>query len=432
MPPRRSRLERSLDRLGAEMGERHRAQKADIDEMRVWLADRVLRGSTAPGRDALWDWVGEWTDLDTDPRARRDWCAMLISVLGFAGPELLHAGTPPLRRQSLVALRAMFVRRRDWRRQPADWPERSARTNGAVLAVIARHLFVKWDIPFFMDLVWADMAPRAKMKRDLYVHVAAGRSMRTANLPYRLTRRQAHEFLHGPPLPSIENALCRADAVSLGASPELAFELACTQLGAGMMIAPNQRDYWLSVIRYFVAHPEFAASHAGEVVDYLSARLHRDLRDAVRLHGRSPGRLLREVHDWHRELSARRLTPALARAPFPTPELKPLDIAAPGVGRQGDGERYRIRAIRNGAELQAEGAAMSHCVFSYLAACRGGACSIWSLESLVGETSARRATIRVQNRTVAEVKMRANRPPGQAERSVIDLWAKREGLQTRY
>lgn len=428
LPPRRSKLQRSMDKLGAAMDGRLSVQIADVKEMRAWLAGRVFRGVETEVSDPRWRMLGRWVDRELDPHARRQWCSMLLAVLDVAGVELFHEVRGPLVHRNLVALRAMFHRRADWARSPGEWAPSPVGNEAAALASLARHLFVRWDMPRFMDEVWTHPNRRARTGRDFYAHIAAGRSLRTAPLPYRLTRRQAHLFMQAPDDGNFETALALADIVALGAEPGFARDLSLSELGRGLLMAPHQRAYWLSVARYFLQHPRLAQRHGDEVIDYLRQRMTRGARAGLRLHGREPAWLLEEVAAWHRSLFRAAISPLEARKTFPDPGIG--DFAEEfGVEER---ETWRVCRIRNVVELREEGAAMSNCVFSYARACLSGQASIWSLRCM-GEAGAERreATIRVAGGAILEAKARANRPIASEARAVIERWAERERLRRK-
>ncbi len=426
LPPPRSKLQRAVARLGAEIDGTSKARRDDIKELCASLAERAFRGRAAPARNDTWAIVEGWIERVEEPLERREWCAFVMAVLGAAGEELLYLQSRQQMQHHPKVLAAMFAERAHWRRRASDWRPPAMADCDECYADLARHLFVKWDMPDFMDGAWHTAEWGSGWKRALYLHMAAGASLRDAPLPYRLTRTQAHVFATATGAHTIESALARADCVSLGASPALAGELARTRLGEGVMMVPARRDYWLSVVRYFVGCPEFAKTHAGEIVDYLWSRLEGGARAGLKVHGRTPYELLRDVRAWHHQLARGARNGRLDATPYPEPPVAPFEA-------ERDGATYRIRRIRHALELREEGVAMANCVFVYNAPCRAGVCSIWSLEEERADGVVRpRATIRVQKGAVIEAKRRANRPVEAGEREVIAAWASREGLRAQY
>lgn len=432
LPPRRTRLQRSLDRLESEIDERRARDKRFVDLIRMVLAERYVcgRADAQVLLDPITREIACAVELEAEEGVRREWCAMLVAVFGVAGPEWLMGKCR--RARNLRALRAMFLRRADWRRQPGDWAPDMRLDEASALASLARHLFVEWEMPAFMDHVWPDPGSRAKMKRDLYVHMAAGRSLRGARLPYRLTRRQAHEFGGAPDDFNVEQALVRADALSLGGTEETALALARTPLWEGLLLAPVRRAYWLSVVRYIIANPELAGRRAGVIVDYLRARIEAGVRKGLNLHGRRPGDVWNEVRDWHRFLHSYRLKPDDALRSFPAPDIRGFETDGLDDGQGGGRARFRIKRIGNPVELLEEGAAMAHCVFTYVVRCRTGANTIWSMTREVEEGVARRVlTIRLCGRQVVEIGGLANRAARDDELALVRKWCEKEGLTLR-
>ncbi len=430
LPRGRRKLQASLDRLGAAMDARRAAQLADVCEMRSWLAARVFSGADAPPERAWWLGPARLVEREVDPRARRDFCAMLLAVAERAGLELLHPAHAEREIDTQRALREMFRRRSDWARGPGDWRPECEHGKRHLLISLARHLFVRWSMPGFMDDVWVEPGRRARMARDLYAHMAAGRSLRTAVLPYRLTKRQAHFFPQARLGSTLDSALAFADARVHGLHPLLASSIAFHGLGQGLLSAPHQRDYWLSVLRYLAEHPRFADRHNGEVVDYLRGRIDGGRHAPLRLHGRDPAWLLGEVRGWHRELSSMTLSHEAARQEFPAGEIGGFRCADEPVDGADSGYGWRIRRLRNALELHEEGRALGHCVFTYAKQCMRGECSIWSLVRTEPEGTERRsATIRVMNQRVVEAKGLANRLLDREERAVVARWMTQENLQ---
>src|SRR5262249_45026922 len=92
---------------------------------------------------------------------------------------------------------------------------------------------------------------------------------------------------------------------------------------------------------------------------------------------------------------------------------------------------WTIRELLTSGELFLEGQAMRHCVASYLDRCARRLSSIWSMQVDTGRGPRRSLTVEVDpaRKTICQARGRGNRLPRQAERQVLERWAKREGLQ---
>jgi hypothetical protein len=150
--------------------------------------------------------------------------------------------------------------------------------------------------------------------------------------------------------------------------------------------------------------------------------------------GRTAASLLRQVHDWHRQLAggtgrdvqdARRLVWATAGIPgFDRVE-----------GEPGNQRRFVVTELLSSAELLADGRAMRHCVYSYATRCARGHCAIFSLrmDGGTGKGLERRATVEVtpQIKAVVQVRGRFNAEPDPVDQRVLRAWAVAAGLTVR-
>ena len=86
--------------------------------------------------------------------------------------------------QLLVALTRMAERAENWVRPPEDWIVPNA--NPAVqFRALVNHLFDTYPVPRFMARVW--LSPYDKpWEIEMYLHLAAGRSIRQFSLPFSL------------------------------------------------------------------------------------------------------------------------------------------------------------------------------------------------------------------------------------------------------
>src|ERR1700761_9329537 len=76
-------------------------------------------------------------------------------------------------------------------------------------------------------------------------------------------------------------------------------------------------------------------------------------------------------------------------------------------------KRWQITELTDSAQLRREGAALRHCVASYVYNCSRGVSSIWSLRSWRGEKIRHLLTVEVnqQGRAVVQARGRDNRWP---------------------
>jgi hypothetical protein len=198
----------------------------------------------------------------------------------------------------------------------------------------------------------------------------------------------------------------------------------------------QNNDFWETVIRWLIEHPEVAPVHHGPLIDYLHDQRYvpspprgqgrgqprlapAPPRPNLCLKGRSPGSLLRAVEHWHRRLRASRLPLTFWRPS----RLPPLTVSQ---AEEGGRKVYTITELISSAELAEEGSAMGHCVASYRTRCQSGQSSIWSLavEGAAGAIE-RLLTLEVWNETreVIQARGRFNRAPQPGEVRILELWA---------
>ena len=146
-------------------------------------------------------------------------------------------------------------------------------------------------------------------------------------------------------------------------------------------------DFWMSVIRWFIANPMLDAVHHGPITDYLHdqrfvASVPNPLahlpgqpgrlapQPNLTMKGRNPEAVLRAVAEWHRRIGRPRSDKPVSWAPS---GLSPYRF------EEGEGHNlkvYSITELLSSRELEDEGQAMSHCVATYAGSCAAGHVSI--------------------------------------------------------
>ncbi len=131
---------------------------------------------------------------------------------------------------------------------------------------LAGHLLAAYPVPAFLTSVWFEgRSVEARRRQGWYLHVGSGRNIRKADLPLPYTKMMAHHFLQAPDHSTVEAALRWGQVRGLGGSKELARAIAATRLGRSF----DSEDFWISVVHFFVNHPDLDLAQVGPVVDYL-------------------------------------------------------------------------------------------------------------------------------------------------------------------
>jgi hypothetical protein len=334
------------------------------------------------------------------------------------------------------ALLALSAHWRDWLR-PLDAWEPPPGEAGAQFGSLARHLFARYELPRFLDSAWrAGLTAVGVTQQTWFKLIGAGRSIRTAaGLPLPLTRWMAHHFHQAPPDLDIPAAFRYGQVLGLGGDERLARSLLATRLGTDF----HANDFWETVIRWLIEHPEVGPVQHGPIIDYLHHQkfvpsLPSDLRRGqprllvprphLCMKGRTPESLLRAVAHWHRQLGAGQLTFASWK-PSGLPPFTAAETTATGR------KVYAITELITSEELAEEGAALGHCVATYRALCETGQSSIWSLS--VADASGRidrLLTLEVRNwrRELVQARGQSNRVAQPDELRILRLWAQAGGL----
>lgn len=333
------------------------------------------------------------------------------------------------------ALLALSAHWRDWLRPIEDW-QPPADGTAAQFSSLVRHLLARYEVPSFLDDAWKD-GPTADgfTHQNWFKLIGGGRNIRTADdLPIPLTKRMAHHFFHAPSGLGIRATLRYAQVLGLGGDERLARSLLTTRIGTCFYA----NDFWETVIRWLIDHPEIDSVHHGPIIAYLHdqkfgpslpAGLVRGQRRLIParpnlcMTGRSAGSMLRAVERWHGQLSLRRGDYVY----WKPSGLPPLTVAEVEDGRR---KVFAITELISSAELEEEGAALGHCVAGYRALCQAGQFSIWSLtvEDSSGRIE-RLLTLQVQNSTgeIVQARGNLNRMPREDEIRILGLWAGARG-----
>ncbi len=333
------------------------------------------------------------------------------------------------------ALLALSAHRRDWLRTPDAW-ESSEGIAQQQFGSLVRHLVARYDVPRFLDTAWTEgLTPDGVQYQGWFKHVAAGRNPRTARgLPIPMTKRMAHHFLRAPDDFGILAAIRLGQVISLGGDEVMARSLLGTRLGTDF----REHEFWTSVVRWFISHPELSPADHGPIIDFLheqkfvpsvlnpASRLTGQPRQSLlvapqpnlTMKGRTPDAMLRSVEQWHRRLASQ---------PMTYREWKPSGIV-PLVVVEGAGADRRVFETTElicTEELQQEGQAMRHCIATYWQRCSTGQTSVWTLtvEDASGRIE-RLLTLEVGNgqRRVVQARGLANRMPTVEELAILARW----------
>lgn len=269
------------------------------------------------------------------------------------------------------------------------------------LGALLRHLFVLYDMPIFMDSAWTS---GHALHQQWYLHLGQGKNIRTADgLPLRLTKRMAHEFLRAPDYYSIAAALRWAQVRALGGDLYLSDALLDSRLVDNF----DNDQFWFSVLQFLVANPLIDCHQITPIIDFIYHQKFAErfvfteagLAERVgppapdfSMKGRSAANLLELVDAWHVELGQDR---ANKSARWKKSAVRDFEFVM-GAAESRNMKIYRLRELLSGAELQAEGQRLRHCVGSYTSSCVSGRSTIWSMTVDDGQVVAPLLTVELR------------------------------------
>lgn len=335
------------------------------------------------------------------------------------------------------ALASVALMHQHWIRPLVDWRPRSHNAQRQ-FASLVRHLFVKYDVPAFMDHVWFhEPAAVGRRQQRWFIHIGQGKNIRTADLPLAYTKRMAHDFLQAPAdyLPC--EALRWGQIHGMGGDARLAEVIRGTRLSTEF----GHDEFWASVLRFFIANPMLDPAQIGPIIDYLHQQKFVErqvliepgrletrppLQPNLTMKGRDPETLLRHVANWHRQL-AKQSHPSATR--WPASGIGGFSFAE--GGRESNNlQQWTITELLSGKELIAEGRAMHHCVATYAPSCQRGQTAIWSMTQSNREGLYRVLTIelRLASRQICQARGKYNASPTPKAKKMLERWAQQVGL----
>lgn len=321
-----------------------------------------------------------------------------------------------------------------WLRPFVDWQPKTHNVDRQ-FSSLARHLFAKYEVPAFMDCVWQKGNDQAK---SWFVHIGKGNNIRTAaSLPINMTKKMAHYFMQAPAGYDTNAAFRWAQIHALGGNKAIADAIAQTRL----VRVFNADDFWLGVLRFFIANPMLDTSQYNPIIDYIwhkkyenrmvfvergVAREEEPEQPNFSMQGRTPDTLLRQVENWHRQLGKQPRGGNLQWQKSKLVDFRYIE----GRANNHNMRIWTIQELLSSNELIAEGRKQNHCVASYARSCFSGKTSIWTMDVQENQTRQKLLTIELHNTTssIRQVRGLRNRMATNREMAIIHRWAQKEGF----
>ena len=335
----------------------------------------------------------------------------------------------------IQGIAALANHHESWLRSPEIWKVKK-HNRDRQFSELARHLLAAYEVPFFMDSVWFN---GNVTHQDWFKHIGTGQNIRTAaDMPIPLTKKMAHHFLKAPRHYTIEEALRWGQVHALGGDKYLADALRGTRLTETF----SNDDFWINVIRFFIANPMLDVNHANPIIDYIWHQKYQNRRVFIEqgvareigpaqpnfsMRRRTPETLLRQVEAWHGELGREAKSGELEWFGSEIGEFHTLE----GSAEARNMKFWSIRELLSSDELIDEGRALGHCVSTYARSCHTGRSSIWSME--IEDENGRRKILTIevapQAKLIRQVRGKGNRSATPKEKDLLGRWAEQEGLR---
>ena len=301
---------------------------------------------------------------------------------------------------------------------------------------LLRHLFVAYKVPPFMNRVWLT---ENETHQNWYKHIGAGQNIRTApGIPVALTKKMAHHFLFAPKQYSVEEAIRWGQVHALGGDKRLMDALRGTRMLGNF----KNDEFWLNVIRFFIANPMLDVSHVHPIIDYIWNQKFENQRVFVArgvveehdppqpnfsMKGRTPKTLLHQVNDWHRQLGRETRGGDFE---WMRSEIGEFHLQE-GSEKKRNLKYWYIRELLSTKELIHESRKLHHCVRSYAKSCYTGKTSIWTMESEDENGRNKVLTIEISQHEnlIRQVRGKRNRLPTEKEKYILMQWAMYEKLE---
>lgn len=334
----------------------------------------------------------------------------------------------------IQGIAALANHHESWLRVPETWQVKK-HNRDRQFSELARHLLAAYPVPLFMDSVWFH---GNETHQQWFKHIGIGQNIRTApEIPIPLTKKMAHHFLKAPKDYTLEAALRWGQVYALGGDRYLADALRETRLTRNF----SNDDFWLNVLRFFIANPMLDVSHVNPIVDYVWTQKYERRRVFVErgvareiepaqpnfsMKGRTPETLLRQVEMWHQALGQETEGRELE---WPRSDIGEFHCME-GSEQQRNMKFWSIHELLSTDELQTESQALQHCVRSYARSCHIGKSSIWAME--IEDENGHRKILTIElcprQKLIRQVRGKRNRLPTPKEKDLLGRWAVQEGL----
>lgn len=336
-----------------------------------------------------------YNNLEGDADAQRALCRLVLHVEKYA--DLMRPAIAFKRlghttvNSCLAGLEQLARHHADWIRPVEGWRPNDHKPMRQ-FSSLARHLLAKYYVPTYFDSAFFQgTTEQARLEQDWFKHIGSGQNLRTArDLPMRVTKRMAHQLTSDDYWGTIPQTFRFVQYLTFGGSPRRgSWQIMDGPLGG----FTDDEPFWETVVQFLASQAFLDGSYINPILDYIRNQKFAPQRipqsdgsevlgppphPSFCMKGRSISKLIREVDQWHIDLSGMEDIPLETWESCGLRELE-HDVVDPEIKRN---IRWSMHELTTSAQLQVEGRVMSHCVGSYVKQCVAGNESIWSLRAL--------------------------------------------------
>lgn len=288
-------------------------------------------------------------------------------------------------------------------------------------------------------ILWSRLHVLSVQEQRLFIHLALGKNMRRLEPFQNMTKAMVHEFVNMEQSPFYNQTTNRhwefdeynyRYALSFFASNDFTeenirllhtiFNLPTGDFSFNMM--PQLKDYKIIIDKlneWFTGEEEEEEVSDYDILAYIKHC--QDENIDFDIAKRTYKSMVRIFMNWRKEqlLAAEkyRSWKGTAHEPWLSKD---------------DKQTFKIVQLTDSNQLIEEAIQLHHCVSTYAKACKKGKCAIWSLEETDEKGTTKMVTIELNKKQkIVQLKAKYNARPSSKNLSIIQKWAKREGIKIK-
>jgi len=245
----------------------------------------------------------------------------------------------------------------------------------------------------------------------------------SANLPFKLSKKVAHEF-------NTSQHICSnsvTDALVCTALFSEVQDMAYATIITAKIRNYSESDFWIKTMGLLYRKGLKADTIlVNELYDYIHYQVYQ-LERKIDFTTKKLSNLIDESDHWHLAIQFAKLKKGLRLKRLPNFKIKPYFLERNNC-------RYVIKQLKTNFELNDESGELQHCVSSYTYDCLNSGSYIFSLRNVIKNTDSKKSTeitmitIEVNNNKIVQKLGELNRACNELEDDLIEEWAKQHNL----